>query len=225
MLDNQQPTTPTQANPDLDAALRSFSSYQPIQATAESLNPYQQAPTEEAEISEDVQETSETEAAEETQETDVSESEEQTEELPSGFADEFKKVFGLEPAEALETFNSLLAFRDEVRLMAEWNVTPAEYQSRMSQVRDFYKTLPEDGQSQFNSVEGAVAIWNHLQTSNAPQKKTTTAVRPATKTTKAQPAKDIIRKSEVLRMNDQQLRANAARINKAVLEGRFVEDV
>jgi hypothetical protein len=222
MLDNQQPTA-TQPNADLDAALKSFASYQPIQATASSLSPGvpQELTVDNSEAPE--LEIEETEVAETTEESPTEETTEE-QELPSGFAEDFKKVFGIEPTEAIETFNSLIAFRDEVRLMGEWNVTPSEYQSRMSQIRDFFKQLPEDGQAQFNSVEGAVAIWNHLQQTGAPQKKTS-GVRPSSKTTRAQPKAEVIKKSEVLRMDDRTLRANAARINKAVIEGRFIEDV
>lgn len=223
MLDNQ-PTTPTTVNADLDAALRSFASYQPIQASASSLTPgVPQELTIDSGESPELEAEGETVVVESPEET-TTEDKSEEQELPSGFAEDFKKVFGIEPTEAIETFNSLIAFRDEVRLMGEWNVTPSEYQSRMSQVRNFFKTLPEGGQAQFNSVEGAVAIWNHLQQTGAPQKKTS-GVRPSSKTTKAAPKADVIRKSEVLRMDDRTLRANAARINQAVIEGRFIEDV
>jgi len=155
-------------------------------------------------------------------------SDEQTEEtgtqVSPGFAKEFKENFGIEPNEAIEVLNSLQVFRDEMKLMRDWGVTPTEYDQRITQVRDFYQSLPQDKQPEFNTAEGAKAIWNHLSKTQ-PQ----TAKKAAPKQTGRlmntnQPKVDQVRKSEVLRMSKEEYRRNLPRIQKAVLENRFIED-
>jgi hypothetical protein len=143
----------------------------------------------------------------------------------SPFATEFEATFGVKPDEAIEIVNGLKAFQDEMTLMRTWGVTPTEYDQRMGQVKEFYQSLPEDSRGQFNSVEGAAAIWNHLnKDKNTTSKKTKVKPGGSSSTSPSKTA-EIIKKSDVLRMDDQTFKANAARINKAVLEGRFVEDV
>lgn len=209
----------------LDSALASFKAHPTIQVEAQG-NTHLGIPSN-LESQVELEEEDGSIQAEETedQQTEATEEVSEETEISSEFASQFKQTFGLEPQEAIETFNSLLAFRDEVRLMAEWNVTPSEYQSRMAQVRELYNSLPEEGRSEFNSVEGAVAIWNHL-TKDQPQSRKTPTVKPVAKTSKAsvKPPYDF-KRSEILRMPEPEYRRNAARIQKAFLAGRIEEDV
>lgn len=213
MLD--QPTTEFAPNAELDAVLANFQPTQPIIAEATSTTPGQpsemqlqpqEAPVEETEV-----ESNEEDAGVE----DAND---------PGFVEAFKQHFGVEPQEAIDTFNQLTAFRDEMTLMGQWNLSPTQYQERMGKVREFYETLPEEGKPQFNNVDGAIAIWNHISGQQPAQKKTTLS-RPSRSASAKQPAVDVVKKSDVLRMNNKEYVANAARIQKAVLEGRFVEDV
>jgi hypothetical protein len=225
-----QTTQPlTAPNSTMDAALANFGNHPPLSGTVSSSTQIQGQPTEEGVQYVQESDAEETNVAEEAEQTEeVSEETEVGEEetvVSEGFAAEFKNAFGIEPSEAIETFNQLTAFRDEVRLMGEWNVTPSEYQSRMSQVKEFYSTLPEEGKAQFNTVEGAVSIWNYLQQNpGAAPKANKASVKPAGKTKKA-PKAEIINKSSILRMNEQEYRANAGRIAKAFAEGRVREDL
>lgn len=226
MFTDQQPTTVPVSDQQaaLDAALASFSSHQPLQGEVSGSNflglPNDITIVDEQGEIESVQEQTEQGQEEATEETELTE--EPT--VSEGFAAEFKQAFGLEPAEAIETFNSLIAFRDEVRLMGEWNVTPSEYQGRMTQIREFYNSLPEEGREQFNSVEGASAIWNHLNKDKKPTN--STVVKPVSKTTsKPKNTKPTYKRSEINRMPYKDYRANLANINQAFLEGRIVEDV
>lgn len=205
----------------LDSALASFKAHPTIQVETAG-NSHLGLPSNlEAQV-EPVDDDVQTEEETEDQQTETTE---EISEISSEFASQFKQTFGLEPQEAVDTFNSLIAFRDEVRLMAEWNVTPSDYQNRMTQVKEFYNSLPEEGREQFNSVEGAVAIWNHL-TKDQPQQKKTPTVKPVAKTSKAsvKPPYDF-KRSEVLRMPEAEYRKNAARIQKAFLAGRIEEDI
>lgn len=206
---------------DLDAAL---SNIKPIALTATATsstpgipsdirldNESQEAPEEDLDTKEDVLDESD-------EETDA------PEEPSSEFVQQFKDTFGIEPSEAIEVLNGLKAFQEEVTLMRQWGVTPGEYDTRISQVKEFYQSLPEDGRQQFNSVEGALAIWEHLQKQNTTSK--STKVKPGGSSKKAPvKAAEVIKKSDVLKMDDATFRANAHRINQAVLEGRFLEDV
>lgn len=215
----------------LDAALASFASHPPLVGEVSGSN-FLGIPNDITIVNEeetpDVQETETTGTAQtsedaETTEEVTEENDPEEPEISEGFAAEFKKTFGLEPTEAIETFNQLIAFRDEVRLMGEWNVTPAEYQSRMSEIREFYKSLPEEGQDQFNSVEGAVAIWNHL---NKQKPTTKTSVKAVAKTTsKPKNVKPTYKRSEINRMPQNEYRQRVGEINRAFLEGRIIEDV
>jgi hypothetical protein len=154
--------------------------------------------------------------------------EQEQEETPDSFVQAFENYFGVKPNEALETVNQLVAFRDEMTLMRSWSVSPVEYDQRMEAIKSFYQTLPEEGREQFNSVEGAIAIWDHLIKTG--QAKPTTANKPTpsafSRTKPSQkPKLDIIKKSEILRMDKATYQANLPRITKAFQEGRVVDDV
>lgn len=206
----------------LDAQLASI---KPIQLTA---NATESIPGIAAELTLD--ETSATEAPDTAETVSEEEDTESTETAAEesalnnpDFVSQFKDTFGVEPQEAIEIINGLQAFRDEMSLMRTWGVSPTEYDSRISKVREFYQTLPEDKQPEFNSVQGAIAIWNHLNSGQTTTKKA--AVKATGGKLKTTPKTEQIRKSDVLRMSETDYRANLPRINKAVLEGRFVEDV
>jgi len=152
----------------------------------------------------------------------------QQEERPSDeFAAAFENYFGLKPEEALDVVNQLMAFRDEMYLMRYWGVSPSEYDQRMQTIKQFYTTLPEEGKAQFNSVEGAIAIWDYLVKTNQTNTNRKTLTSPSFSRTKptASPKPDIIKKSEILRMDKQTYQANLPRIVQAFREGRVVEDV
>jgi len=152
----------------------------------------------------------------------------QEEEQPtSAFVAEFEKFFGVKPDEAVETVNQLLAFRDEMRLMRAWGVSPAEYDKRMEVVRSFYNKLPEEGKDQYNSVEGAIAIWDFLtktgQAKTSSSKSTPQAVSRIKQATLPQP--ELIKKSDILRMDERTYKANLPKITQAFREGRVIDDV
>jgi hypothetical protein len=151
------------------------------------------------------------------------ETEETTDEGSSDFAVQFKENFGIEPAEAIELVNSLQAFRDEVVLMGEWEVTPTEYRQRITKVKEFYNGLPEDGKPQFNTVEGAIAIWNHIQ-GNAPQKQQT-KLKATSKVTKQVTNKHLFTRSQINAMDKDTYNKNIGAINRAFLQGLLLEDV
>jgi hypothetical protein len=171
-------------------------------------------PTEATEAEEE--DASEPEPAEET-EAEVDET------IPSQFAEDFKKSFGIEPQEAVELVNSLSVFKDEMLLMREWGVDPGTYDSRMSQVREFYNTLPEEGKARYNSVDGARAIWEHIGKNQAVKTKTT--VRPGGKSTTPPKPPVAFKKSEILAMSPADYARKLPQINKAWQEGRVIEDV
>jgi hypothetical protein len=153
---------------------------------------------------------------------------EQEDEQPtSAFVAEFEKFFGVKPDEAVETVNQLLAFRDEMRLMRAWGVSPAEYDKRMEVVRAFYNKLPEEGKDQYNSVEGAIAIWDFLTktgqakaTSSKPTPQAVSRIKQA-----ALPQPELIKKSDILRMDERTYKANLPKITQAFREGRVIDDV
>lgn len=157
-------------------------------------------------------------------ETDVEETDEAEDESP--FAAQFEATFGMKPDEAVELVTSLTTMRDEMQLMREWAVTPSDYSSRMEQVKAFYNTLPEGDRDQFNSPEGAKVIWSHLEKTNPQAKnvgKSTRGgnVRP---TRSQQVPKEVIKRSEILAMDDKTYRANLQRITAAYREGRVLDN-
>lgn len=156
---------------------------------------------------------------------EASESKETVEEDP-GFIKAFEKHFGVTPDEAVGLFNELQAFRDEMILMRKWGISPAEYDSRMQQVREFYKQLPEEGQAQFNNVEGAIAIWDYISKQNPTTNKQATQAKSATRIKAAStPKQEVLRKSDILRMSQDEYQRNLPKITKAFREGRVVLDV
>ena len=159
------------------------------------------------------------------EETDVEEDTEANED-ESPFAAQFEATFGMKPDEAVELVTSLTAMRDEMTLMREWAVTPADYGTRMEKVREFYNGLPEGDREQFNSPEGAKVIWSHLEKTNPQAKnvgKSTRGgnVRP---TRNQQAPKEVIKRSEILAMDDKTYKANLQRITAAYREGRVLDN-
>lgn len=221
---------PNQAS-DIDALLSSFkrdpivTNVIPAQ-TGNITGAAQEFPTEE--VDEDDEAST---LVEETQSTTEEDAGEETEEQPSTeFVAEFEKTFGIKPEEAVELVNSLQAFRDEQRLMRQWSVSPTEYDNRMAQVKTFYDTLPEEGREKFNTVEGADAIWNHLQnigkatTSNKSTKSTANGKSRGTRTpAPTKPAYDF-KKSDILTMPAEEYRKKLPLITRAFQTGRVLED-
>jgi hypothetical protein len=181
-----------------------------------------------AQPQQEVEEQEEQEDQEDQEQIEAPEEQEQ-EETPDSFVQAFENYFGLKPNEALETVNQLVAFKDEMTLMRSWGVTPVEYDQRMEAIKSFYQTLPEEGREQFNSVEGAMAIWDHLiktgQTTPTMAKPPTASAFSRTKPSSSKPKLDIIKKSEILRMDKATYQANLPRITKAFQEGRVIDDV
>lgn len=166
------------------------------------------------------------EEAEEAEEVEVDEAEEDAEVDESPFAAQFEATFGMKPDEAVELVTSLTAMRDEMTLMREWAVTPADYGTRMEKVREFYNGLPEGDREQFNSPEGAKVIWSHLEKTNPQAKnvgKSTRGgnVRP---TRNQQAPKEVIKRSEILAMDDSTYKKNIHRITAAYREGRVLDN-
>lgn len=158
------------------------------------------------------------------QEEATTEDEAADDEEASPFAVEFEEAFGMKPTEAVELVQELQGFRQELSLMREWGVNPGEFDTRMQQVKEFYGTLPETEREQFNSVEGAKVIWQHLQ-KNAPQIQQTRTAR-TRNTTRPAPAAakvDFIRKADILKMDEATYQANLPAITKAYREGRVLE--
>lgn len=165
----------------------------------------------------------EAEEVEEPEQTDV----EEPEQDGSAFAVEFEQEFGMKPAEAVQLVQELQGFRQELSLMREWQVSPTEYDSRLSQVKEFYGTLPEGERDKFNSPEGAKAIWNHLvkqgqATNERSPNSTRRATRGVRKTTSA-PVQEIIKRSDILSMDEATYQRSLPAITKAFREGRVVD--
>lgn len=157
-------------------------------------------------------------------EADVEETDEAEEDSP--FAAQFEATFGMKPDEAVELVTSLTTMRDEMQLMREWAVTPGDYSSRMEQVKAFYNTLPEGDRDQFNSPEGAKVIWSHLEKTNPQAKNVGKSTRGGNvRPTRSQQApKEVIKRSEILAMDDKTYKANLQRITAAYREGRVLDN-
>ena len=213
MLDQQTIVPQTEPDIALQQALAAFNQ-PPIQAE---VRPQLLSPTEQS-----------TEEAEPiTQEESPVEAEEQTEESiePSAFAEQFKEAFGVDLGEAKETLNRLQAFQEEQQLMRHWQLNPTDYDQRITQVRDFYSTLPDEGKDQFNSVEGAIAIWDHLQKqnpSNATKPKATSKSNSRIRQPEVAKPK-VYSKREIVKMPKAEYDRLLPEINKAFREGRVVE--
>lgn len=166
----------------------------------------------------------EQEPEEDVETTEEAQEEEETEEKElSPFAEQFKDMFGIEPDEAVSLVNSLASFRDEMTLMREWAVSPVEYDQRISAVKEFYQTLPEDQREQFNNPEGAKAIWQHLEKNQPAQKAKPKRAASTFSKPQTAPKQEIIKRSEILAMDNATYKANYARITKAFAEGRVVD--
>lgn len=166
----------------------------------------------------------------EEEETDEVDGEEETEESPSSFDAEFKARFGVEPSEAAEVINSLQLFREETTLLRKWGVDYKEYDSRISQVSEFFETLPEDQRGNYDSVDGVLAIWNFLESNGkTTTPKSTRKTKPgsvgSTKPRSSAPKQEIIKRSDILKMSKQDFTQNYAKITQAYIEGRVIEDV
>lgn len=151
--------------------------------------------------------------------------EETQEENNSPFASQFESTFGIKPNEAIELVNNLQAFRDEQTLMRHWQVDPTAYDERMQKVKEFYNTLPEDGREQFNTVEGATVIWEHLQKTGAvkpPQETNSSSRRSRVSRQPQKPAYDYTR-ADILSMSDAEYKKQLPRITEAYRNGRVKE--
>jgi hypothetical protein len=99
----------------------------------------------------------------------------------------------------------------------------------MAQVKEFYNKLPEgDQKAQFNNPEGAKTIWQFLESQSSPQAEKTTRRKPGSTlnpVSKKAPAQDLIKRSEILAMDDKTYKFNLSRINRAYQEGRVIDDV
>lgn len=164
--------------------------------------------------------TTEPETEEETVDTDSTQEEDN-----SPFASQFESTFGIKPNEAIELVNNLQAFRDEQTLMRHWQVDPTAYDERMQKVKEFYNTLPEDGREQFNTVEGATVIWEHLQKTGAvkPTQETNSSSRRSRLSRQPQkPAYDYTR-ADILSMSDAEYKKQLPKITEAYRNGRVKE--
>lgn len=213
-------------NSALDAQLASI---KPISLQAQATSTTPGLPSE-LTLVPDADETQTTEAEDSAEVITETEETEQAQDVLDNpqFTEQFKQAFGVEPSEAIEIINGLQAFRDEMSLMRTWGVSPTDYDQRMSQVREFYQGLPDDKKTEFNSVQGALAIWNHLEKQN-PSTQKIAKTRPTTgKLKPAAPKQVVVKKSEVLRMNAETYRQNLP-IIQAATTGKpgyvFVEDV
>lgn len=214
-------TPSPQASDDLTKALAAFDTPAfEVQATNVLKANAQAAAA--AELPEAPEEALEEEVVEsESEETDEGEGDE------SPFAVEFEQEFGMKPTEAIALVQELQGFRQELSLMREWQVQPTEYDSRMAQVKEFYGKLPEGEREKFNSPEGAKAIWNHLsKTGEATVPKASR--RNATRSVRQQPStqapkQELIKRSDILKMDEQTYMQQLPAITKAFREGRVVD--
>lgn len=177
-------------------------------------------------VNEDGTEVNEQQDSTEVAEEETDEEQEQQEDDSSPFAQQFESTFGVKPQEAVELVNSLQAFRDEQTLMRSWGVDPVTYDERMTQVREFYKTLPEDGREKFNTIEGANAIWTHLQESGRVKEQKKTNKTTATSRVKRQQQKPTydFKRSEITRMPREEYQQKLPAIVKAFQSGRVLDD-
>lgn len=151
--------------------------------------------------------------------------EEESEQETEDFDKQFETKFGVNPEEAKSLFTDLMAMRDEMTLMRLWEITPVEYGQRMSEVREFFQKLPEDKQSDFDNVEGAMSIWNYLQSQKTDEPKSNKIAKVRGKSTNvtSQPTKRIYTRSEIVGMSKEDYNKARADINQAYFEGRIVD--
>lgn len=156
------------------------------------------------------------EALEETEETEESSDDATTN---PEFVAQFKSVFGIEPEEAMQTVQELTAFRDEINLMSEWNVTPSDYRARMSQVQEFYNGLPEESKADYNTPEGAKAIWNHISKQQPTTRSNATRKSTGSRFSK-KVEKPMFTKDQIAKMPQDEYSRRLPEINLAFREGR-----
>lgn len=177
-----------------------------------------------AQAAAEVPESPEEEEVVDEQEPETTEDAEEGDESP--FAVEFEQEFGMKPAEAIALVQELQGFRQELSLMREWQVQPTEYDARMTQVKEFYGTLPEGEREKFNSVEGAKAIWNHLQktgVATVPKASSRRATRSVRAPQPSTPKQELLKRSDILKMDEQTYMQQLPAITKAFREGRVVD--
>ena len=167
--------------------------------------------------------------SEENESEEEEETEDEDEELSPEFNAQFQDAFGINVDEARDLIGELQNFKSEMILMRDWGVNPIEFDTRINKVREFYNGLPEDGREKFNSPEGAKAIWNHISKndSNTTKKKApnrnkgTLGKSPSSRGKKP----ELIKRSDILKMNDDDYQKNYRRITKAFAENRIIEDI
>ena len=161
----------------------------------------------------------------EEQELEEQEQDEETDEETGDFDKQFETKFGVKTEEAKSLFTDLMAMRDEMTLMRVWELSPVEYGQRMTEVRDFFQKLPEDKQSEFDNVEGAMSIWNYLQSQKPEETKSNKIDKVRGKKTNvaSQPTKRIYTRSEIVGMSKDEYNKVRADINQAYFEGRIVD--
>lgn len=163
---------------------------------------------------------------EQSTEQEPEEDSEQKVEPSAEFGEQFKAVFGMDTTEAVSLVNELANFRDEVQLMRTWGVAAHEYDNRIGAVKEFFSTLPEDSREQFNNPQGAIAIWNHLEKTGKVVPSTPRSGRAKSSVRSGAskpPAAELLKRSDILAMDDSTYRANYARISKAFQEGRVID--
>jgi hypothetical protein len=219
LLDSNNQPAPASAEQSLQSALDAFKSTPgSVQATNLLQGNASPVQTEEEPIN--------VESDLEEQQSVVEEPTEETDEPSSEFGEQFKAVFGMDTTEAVSLVNELANFRDEVQLMRQWGVAASEYDSRIGAVKEFYNTLPENSREQFNNPQGAVAIWNHLEKTGkvAPSTSRSGRAKSSVRSSPTKPpAADLLKRSDILAMDDNTYRANYARISKAFQEGRVID--
>lgn len=160
---------------------------------------------------------------EEIDSVETTETEETTEDdYSKAFSEDFKKVFGIEVDEAKALVNDLTSFRQEMALMRHWGVSPNEMNTRLTQVKEYFGTLPEDQRSEFDSVEGAIAIWEFLEKQTPNQ--TTAKRRPRGTVNQPKPQqKRVYTEQEIQKMSREEYQRNYQEITRAYMENRVVK--
>jgi len=192
----------------------------------------EETPVEGNELELELENTSEVEETDEVEDSESEEGEvEETdeEELSPEFNTQFQEAFGMDVEEARDLVGELQNFKSEMVLMRDWGVNPIEFDTRITQVREFYNGLPEDGREKFNSPEGAKAIWNHISKNDVQETKKKSPNRKKGTLGKSPNARgkkpELIKRSDILKMNDEDYGKNYGRITKAFAENRIIEDV
>lgn len=230
LLDPSTNAPSAEANASLQQALSAFDTPTVVGTASNVLKANAEAAAAEEELP-SLEETEEETASEKplqtTEEQDKQEETEEEVEDSSPFAAEFEQEFGMKPSEAIGLVQELQGFRQELNLMREWQVSPVEYDSRIAQVKEFFGTLPETERERFNSAEGAKAIWNHLQKQGKAQETTSDRGRGTRTTRTTRPVKpatvELLKRSDILQMDEATYQRELPRITKAFRENRVVD--